>query len=106
MKKSKRLTNRELIGKKILGKYIFFRILALLTTLLEVVVTALPKRFHSITPESTNNGYGILTSPNVTLIAKLKITNTAVIAMGWIKAHKKPKTACLYFILISFHAKK
>ena len=42
MKKSKRLTNRELIGKKILGKYIFFRILALLTTLLEVVVTALP----------------------------------------------------------------
>ncbi len=67
---------------------------------------ALAKRFHSIIPESTKSGYGILTSPNETLTARLNNTKTAVIAIGCKKAHKNPKTACLYLTLISFHVKK
>ncbi|MEJ0054746.1 MAG: hypothetical protein WDN75_03325 [Bacteroidota bacterium] len=63
------------------------------------------KMFQIRRPEKTKTGYGSPWEGMFSVLPKKKVKMSIIIS-GWIIAHMKPRTVCLYFILMSRHVKK
>jgi len=79
--------------------------LALLTMLLPAFESPDEKTFHINKPEYAKIGYGIPSEGTFKRLPKKK-EKIIIVNKGCNIAQRKPKNACLYFILISRHVKK
>ena len=93
------------VAGSIPAKSDFFIILALLTILLPELFIPVANMFHMIRPEYAKIGYGIPSEGTLSNLPK-KTANIIIVRKGCKTAHRKPKTVCLYFTLISRQVKK